>query len=543
MELELQQAWRNMHFNWPQRRSMIVRANTEVARLARGVGKTQGIISPRVVHNAFAMPRSLGGFVVPSWKKMYQDLWPALMAGIESLGYVEGKHFVMGKRGDKRWEQPYHRQRDWSNTLHWSCGSARTFLSQYNDTIGNGLSLDDIVAEEAKQLDSEHFYSSIIPAMRGNLDRFGHLAEHHSLLIVSDAGNTSASRWFEAYKKSMDPELINLIFLAAHRQQTLIDRIESGGLATSTAVRYEQEINSLDRDLNEMRKHAVYYHEASILDNIDIYGWDNLLRKEASMDPRLFASSLMNETVDVVEGAWYNGLDEKKHCYIPQHTSFTTSRGWDRAHLTSKDSRHDAEVVTNQPLDIAFDYGGKFNCMAVGQPFSDTYRIDHGFHGTHPEIFADVLHKFIEYFRHHHAKSVNYFYDDTAKDKHGTTRYTYHDTVISTLNENGWDINQIYIGKTPSPELRYEMTAHLLGLPSPAPVQWNPDNCSDMLTSLRLTQIQEGPNGIRKNKRPEGRPLEEQVHAPHYGDAVDTLLWGRFQIMEQRSLLPAFSLR
>lgn len=520
---------------------MVVRANTEVAKLARGVGKTEGIVAVRAQHNAYAMRRSHGGFVAPTWKKMFTDLWPQLINGLEGIGYVEGKHFVMGKRGDKRWDQPYRRPRDWSHTMHWNCGSARSFLSQYNSTIGNGQSFDDLIVEEGKMIDSEHFYSNTLPAMRGNLEHFGGMSEHHSLLIVSDAATTKAGKWFEAYKKQMDAEVITMILQAAYRQQKLFMTIRAGGLSESTVERYTQEINQLEKDLNELRKNAVYYHEASILDNIEVYGWENFLRKERTMNPYLFRSSLLNESIDTVEGAWYHNLDDRRHCYIPKVTSWTEAKGYDRERMSAQDSRRDAEIISTLPIDIALDYGGNFNCVAIGQQFVDQYRIDNGFHGTHPEVLGDVLMKVVNYYMHHTAKSINYFFDDTAKDKHGSTRFNYYDIVVSTFTDHGWDVNPVYIGQTPDPPLRYELTVHLL-TQDPAPVKWNPDNCSDMLTAMRLTQIREGPRGMAKDKRPEGRSLEEQVHAPHYGDAVDTLLWGRFQIMDQRSDMPSFSI-
>lgn len=519
---------------------MVVRANTEVAKMARGVGKTLGIISPRMAHNAFAMKRSLGGLVAPSYKKFFTELVPSIFSGLDRLGYVEGKHYVIGRRGNKRWEQPYNRVFDWDHAMHWCCGSGRAFISQDRPGMGNGLSFDDLIVEEAKLINAQRFYDSTRPAMRGNTQYFGGMSEHHSLLIVSDAGSSPSTRWWESYAEQMDEEVITMILQCAYRQQQLIESIRKGNLSTNSHKRYIQEIATLDKDLNELRKDAVYYHTASALDNIDLIGWENFLKMEKTMSPILFGRSMMNETADSIEGAWYHGFDESKHTYTPKATSWTVARGYNRDRLAVKDARHDAEILSNLPIDIAFDYGGRFNCMAIGQSFSDLYRIDNGLHATHPDTITDVVMAFVQYYLHHQNKQVNYFYDKTARDKHGTTRFTYEDIVLNTLRDNGWHVNPVYFGRVPEPKSRYELTVHLLGQPTP-PVQWNPDNCSDMIMSMCQTQIREGRNGMEKDKRPESGPLEEQIHAPHYGDAVDTLLWGRFQVMEQASGQPAFS--
>lgn len=533
--------WKRTHFNWPQRRSMIVRANIEVAKFSRGVGKSKGVVGPRLSHNAFAMPRSVGALLGPTYKKLKKDILGSILDGLSSLGYVEEQHYVIGKRGPRNWPQPYNRVKEWGDLIHWCTGSVRVLLSQDQPGMGNGLNLDDIIVEEAKLIDSERFYQDTFPAMRGNLQHFGHLSEHHGLLIVSDAGATPEARWFEKFKDRMDKEVITMILQAAYRQQQHIIALNKGGLTSGTQRMYMGQINQLEKDLVYLRKNAVHYHEANALDNIDVIGWDRFLNAEASMPDRDFRRSYLNESVDQVDGAWYHGLDETIHCYVPKTTAHTIARGHDKESRNTFDCRDDAEILTNAPIDIALDYGGKFNCMAVGQSFFDTYRIDNGFHGTHPEVLGDVLDKFINHYRYHHHKTVNYFFDNTAKDKHGTTRFTYYDIVMSKLSDNGWDVNPVYIGKTPPPEHRYEMMVHLLRR-TDRPVQWNPDNCSDMLASMKLTQIREGSLGIKKDKRPEGRSDAEQVHAPHYGDAVDTLLWARFNMSERPGPLPAFSL-
>lgn len=515
------------HFTWPQRRSLIIRPKTEVAIIGRGGGKTVKIITPRMVHNAFAMPRSLGGFMTPTFKKLFTELFPGIFEGLDELGLVEGRHYMVGKRGPRKWELPYHRMRDWTHAMHWCSGSARAFISQDPGMKGSGqgLSMDDMIVEEAALIDGFRFENKIRQAIRGNLNHFGGMSEHHSLLIVTDRGDTKKARWYEKYKADMDPEVIEMIFKAYYELQQLVLKVRKGGLSEATHTRYLQEIKLLEEDLNYLRSIATYYHEASVLDSIEVYGWDKLLRDEKTMDPTMFRRSLLNEAVDVVEGAWYSHLDESIHCYSPATTSWTTARGYDRDRMSSKDCRHDAEILPDLPLEIAMDYGGHFNCMVVGQKFQDVLRIDNGLHGAHPMTTGDVVTLFTKYYAAHPTKLVHYYVDDTAKDTHGTTIHRYYDVVMNVLTQAGWDVRPIHIGQTPEPKLRYEMFVSLLRQPEPS-VMWNPDNCADMLISMRNVRIQEGPKGIRKNKNEEKGPIEDQVHAPHYSDAVDTLVWG-----------------
>jgi hypothetical protein len=344
------------------------------------------------------------------------------------------------------------------------------------------------------------------------------------------------------YKELMDPELIELIFQGAYQRLKLIQAIQSGTLAERTVTDYQYQIRALEVDLDEMRCHATYYHEASALDNIDVIGWENFLNMEATMNPRIFKTSILNEEDDFVEGAWYADLDEEKHTYTPTHTSWTIERGYDRDRMNARDCRHDAEILPSLPIDIAMDYGGKFNCLAVGQLFNDLFRIDNGFHATWPQTTADVVKQFTQYYAQHRNKTVHYYYDHTALDRHGASSFSYYDTVYNTLYEAGWNVVPVDIGQTAAPKLRYEMFSSLLRQAQP-PVMWNPDNCKDMLASMKLVQIKDGRNGIEKNKKLEkSESLEDQVHAPHYSDAVDTLVWGRLNTTGAYGSIPMPSL-
>jgi|APTNR8051073442_1049403.scaffolds.fasta_scaffold00075_11 hypothetical protein len=534
------QEWRRKHFNRPQRRSMIVRAKYEVAVLARGVGKTEGIMAPRWAHNAFAMRRSTGALITPTFKKLFTEVIPSIYSGLEELGYIEGRHFTIGKPGPDHWPKPYKKPRDWSHAMHWCVGSARAFVSQDREGMGNGLSVDDITVEEAKLVNGQRFNDSTRQILRGGLQHFADRPEHQSLLFVSDRPTTPEQKWFLSYAKGHDPELINLILQGAYKQQQWIEAIRGGQISQRTVEDYTRKIQEMERDLDQLRGVATYYHEASALDNIEIIGWDNFLDMEKRMPPRLFATSIMNEELDDVQGTFYPDYLEDRNTYLPAPTSWTTDRGVDRDRLTARDCRHDAEIISSLPIDIGMDYGGRINCLVVGQMWRDELRVDNDFHVITPGRTRDVVTAFCKYYRTHTNKLVYYHYDKTALDPHGASSHTYFQVVQGTLMENGWQVVPVYIGQTPSPKRRYEMIGSALrqGI-----VKLNPYNCRDLIQSMKLTEIREGKNGMEKNKSREGKvPPEEEVLNPHMGDAFDTLLWGRLVHLQTQGQVPLTSL-
>lgn len=520
-------------------------ANVEVAELTRGSGKSQMIMAPRIMHVGYRMRRSLIGLITPSYKKFFTELIPGLYNGWDGLGYIEGVHYVVGKQGPKNWDRPYNRMRDWSNAIHLAPGSAVAVISQDREYMGVGMSFDFLIGDEARLLNGESFMNKTRQALRGNLNRWGPdspnpRSEHLGMLLLTDKGLSKKSRWYQRFKEDYNEKLINLILEVEYERQQRELALLTKDLAPNTREQYAKEIAAYEDTLNVLRRNATYYHTSTALDNIDVIGWDNFMSMYRNMDPRDFARSMMNEDVDFVEGGWY-ALEDNVHFYVPAVTSYTTARGLDRDRISSKDCRHDAEIHPGLPLDIALDYGGNINTMAIGQYQGDMLRIDNGMHALNPAILDDLLKSFTDYYKNHRCKVVNYFWDHTAKHPTASSRFNYYEIVCNFLRAAGWEVRDIYIGHTPDPKERYEMTASLLRQ-RPTPVQWNPDNCRDMVISMQLTRIKDGHGGFRKNKSAEGRvPIEEEIHNPHYGDAVDTLLWGRFQILGEQGMgsLPA----
>jgi hypothetical protein len=540
MKLIDQSQAKKVHFNWPQRRGALVRARIEAFIGSRGVGKTQGFASERLSWNAFRMKRSLGGLVVPSFKKFFTQFIPSLYNGLQALGYEEGRDYVIGEEGPREWLRPYNRIYDWEYALHWRCGSALAFISQDRVGSGNGLSLDYVGVEEAKLVDDKRFQEDTVPAIRGNKQHFGDMSEHGSMFFVTDRPTNRKGKWIYTYREQMDKELLAHIWRVLIRKQELEQAIQSGRLAATTVADYTSEVTKAERLLNELRKDCVYYHEGSILDNIDVIGLEKLVTMDRAMDPSQFDAAVLNYEVDFVDGPFYADFDEDTHCYLAGITPFTAARGYTHADQVL-DSRDDGEIMAELPLDIGMDFGGKFNCMAVGQQYDDLLRIDRGFHAVQPAMTVDVVGMFIRHFRFHKNKKVYFFHDHTSLQHHGISPYCYRDVVVDALRAAGWEVIPVFIGTTPAPKLRHVMWSQLLRS-RPCPVMWNRDNCEDMIASIRLTAIREGRNGLEKDKSAEGGAAEDQVHAPHYGDACDTLVYGRVHTLSSRVDLPMTTL-
>lgn len=536
-----------LHYNLPQIRGAVVRARTEILLAARRAGKTTGVIAERVSWNAFQLPRSLGGIMMPSHKKFLTSFISSFIDGLESLGYVEEKDFFIGRRGPKHWEQPYHRPKKYDYALHWRSGSAESFISQFAGSAGAGQTLDRLVGDEAKYLDGDQFEEETLAAMSGHPHIFRDEPEHRSLLITSDRPYAAKGRWFFKYKDLMDPVVIRAIMQLQVEIQHYELRIRKGGLTDGTVATYQHRIRQLHQANNILRAQATYWHEATTIDNIHAVGLPYIKLMAEKMDPIPFRVSLLNEDVAFVTGGFYPDLDDDYHGYHPQASSWTVSLGIDRAaraKLTAPDCRHDAELQPKLPLEIAMDYGSSFNCVVVAQRFDRTLRFDNALHVYHPLKVRDVVHRFIEYYLHHPCKEVIYYYDQTAVGHDGRSSFSYMEIVVDELRKAGWSVKPVYIGPQPKHHLRYELWGEFLSKETNPPfdVRFNLDNCENLLMSMHSTAAkQDGREGFRKDKSAEKDPAYDQAHAPHLSDAADTLLIGHSSNVMDRVSLPSAS--
>jgi hypothetical protein len=106
-----------LHFNIPQIRSMIVNAPEEWGVMARGTGKTKGIIAPKSAQYLDMMPRCVGVFVAATFQQLLTRTLPPVVAGWERMGYRHGVHFLIGSKPSAKWKETWNWQGPYHSTI------------------------------------------------------------------------------------------------------------------------------------------------------------------------------------------------------------------------------------------------------------------------------------------------------------------------------------------------------------------------------------------------------------------------------------------
>lgn len=521
-----------IHLNRAQLEVNVVAARDTMAVLARGTGKTEGILAPAQHRNAMTMPRSLGVNVGATFAQILTRTLPAIVKGWEKLGYRRDEHYFIGHYAPKAWgwNKPYFAPIDPKYTIHWFTGAAIQLVSQDGYGMANGISADYIHGDEAKLLNHEKLKSELLPVNRGNNQYFGHLSQHHSLLFTTDLPTSSRGQWILDKANQCDRKLVNLIIEMQYKINEIRSKMHT--YTESTYDRQHAHIEKLERQIALLRMNCVHYIEASALVNIDVLGLEYFKQMKRNLSPFDFQTSILNQKVRSTDKSFYPLFDEHIHTYEKYNSSYFEEVGYNFDKLIADDCRADGDLIPSEALDISIDYGASINIMAVGQQRNENQEdIIKEFFVLTPKILDDLLLKFIAYYRFHKMKVVNYFYDHTAVGKSGMSSKSYRDVVAETLTRAGWTVNHMYMGQAPGHENKHRFWAEVMreenpGLPK---FRMNRGNCPSLKKSMEDAPWKQSEDGFKKDKSSEKNDNYPQEFATHGSDAVDQLMWGKFK--------------
>lgn len=515
------------HFNKPQLRSMSVGANEEYAVWGRGTGKSEGLIAPRTFRNVEVMPRGHGCFVGSTYLQLLERTLPPVIKGWEQMGWVRGRDFWIRERPPKHLNipQPIVGPITTEHCIFFRNGAVASMVSQDRPGSANGKTVHWIAGDEAKFLDKAKLDNELLMTNRGDERYFGGIPEFHSLLFCTDMPTSKSAMWILDEEKRADPKRIQLLLDIRTKIYALYGEL----------IAYPRRRNQILAKIadwqiywNEVRKNTVFFSEASTLDNIHGFGAKNIARLREKLPAFIFQTAILNKRPFLTENAFYPDLDDH-HFYDWEDHAFLNLQPVD---LFGKglfdDSRKDGDVDKYRPLDISIDYGAHINPMLVGQPDGRTYRILKELYVRHPERLGDLAREFCRYYKHHPMKEVNFFFDHTAIGTTATSATSPKDLFREILEENGWVVNDRYIGPTPDPENRYELWGRALRANDNRlfSVRFNRHNTEFVRISMQQAQIEQGTTGFRKDKKDEKNLTLDQRETTHFSDAIDNLLYG-----------------
>ena len=520
---------KSVYFNTPQRLTQLIGANTTVIVAGRRTGKTDSIASPFVLRNMQRMPGSTGGIVVPTFKHGLTNTLPGLFAAWKRWGFINGIHYVVGRRPPKSFAKPIIEPSDYEHVISFYNGSCAIIISQDRPGSSNSLTLSWILVDEAKFIDYERLKDETLPANGGIKSHFGHHSCNHSMMILSDMPQTQKGSWFLHYEDKMDKELIATIEGTVYeiwRTKERIRALNAKGVAVPPYLK--SYLRRLDTNLNKMRSVAVYYKEYSSIENLQLLGENYIKQMKRDLTPKTFQTSILCQRIGIAQDGFYSSMKES-HKYNASDFAYLDSLGYD-FNPNLLDCRADADVNPHAPICIGMDYNANINWIVAGQPNGRRLNIIKSFYVKFERKIPALIEEFCRYYANHQNKTVVYYYDTTALGaNYAVNEQDFHWVVCHEFERHGWQVEDVYLGNPMRHDEKYLLINQGFAGKQRLMPFFNRQNNDDLILAVQSAGVTRGRNGFRKDKGGEKLAETEEdllQHRTDGTDAFDTLYIG-----------------
>lgn len=546
--------WLSYHFN----------ANKMFVQAGRATGKTDFIITPRLIRITESMPRGVSAFLGNSIKQLFSKTLPTAICAIErTTPYREGQHFFRGQPPRSlNFERPLVTPREWSNILYFYNGHIWHCISMEVKASANGQNLCSIIGDEARYLPGEKVREEVFPAIRGLT--FDHPAYseknpfYKSYMLVSDAPITAKQAWMQEFEKlqtfTVNKQIVKMLkdfLIAQHHGIDLSD----------------EEIAPLFlKKLKFLQARSTAYFNFSTLENIDILGDRYIKDMEMNLSDFVFRTSILNQRVNKVEGCYYFFFDpDGIHGYLPSEQSQMTvledsmtvvrkniydrkrgynidiayeapdfdkisnrriitqdeiERGLVSDEFEAADCRFDTDIRSGLPLRISFDWNKGICAVVTGQIYpvsgvdcinvlSARYVKEKG------KRIRSLCREWADYYEPHRRQcnQVIHYYDSTANQganyaDENWEQTRFYNIVYEELTHRGWNVQNVCTGQPKAHYLKFQFMEDFLTGKTQFHLRMNTENCSVLIVAMKATSKIIGKQGPMKNKSGEKRNNE-----------------------------------
>ena len=520
---------KKVYFNKPQRLTQLIGANTTVIVAGRRTGKTDSIAAPFVLRNMQRMLGSTGGIVVPTFKHGLTNTIPGLLAAWKRWGYVEGLHYVVGKKPPKSFRQPIIDPKDYEHIISFYNGSVAVIISQDRPGSSNSLTLSWLLVDEAKFIDYAKLKDETLPANGGIKSYFGKHSFNHSIMILSDMPQTQKGSWFLHYRDKMDSELIATIEATVYEIWRTKERIRTLNAKGEPVPPYlKGYLRRLDRDLNKMRSVAVYYREYSSIENLQLLGENYIKQMKRDLTPLTFQTSILCRRIGIAKDGFYSSMREG-HKYDANDNQYLDTLGFDYD-FSALDSRADKDVDPDAPICIGMDYNANINWIVAGQPRERRLNVIKSFYVKFERKIPALVEDFCRYYASHRNKTVVFYYDATALgSNYAVNEQDFRWVVVHEFERQGWRCEAVYLGNPMRHDEKYLLINQGFAGKQRLMPFFNRSNNEDLILAIQSAGVSRGRNGFRKDKSGEKVAESEEdllEHRTDGTDAFDTLYIG-----------------
>ena len=373
----------------------------------RGMAKSTVIQARRIQRVISDMPGAPTAFVAKTYADLINNIMPAVQNGLKLLGWIEGVHYVAGKRPPLEWLQRCSViVKEFKNVYSFWNGSVMFLGSLDNPSLLAGKSVVHCFFDEAKYA-SDVRAARVMPILRGDAITYGRSHYFGGVTITTDMPDVTEGEydWYFRYAAEMDPERIIRIVQAADQRNRLLIKLMKENRSAKPNVkrieRLERKIDYYTEGLLKLRKNQTFFINLSSLINIDILTVDYAKRLyNGALEMHEFLKSVLGMKPGVRKSARFYVLFGDEHKYADGTNSGVPA-------FSSSELKY---LNPDRELEGGMDFGNMLS-LVIGQPDGRLFRIHKNLYVLPPEWYRELADEFLSFFAGHRCKRLVLFYD------------------------------------------------------------------------------------------------------------------------------------
>jgi hypothetical protein len=217
-EQNLTQNFEEYYMNAMQIRANVVDANVMIVEGARAVGKTDGVMGPRIIRVANDMPGELSFLVHKTYAALMINVWPNIQAYFSRPVTVNGRSileygidYVVGEtKIPSHFRLPRYPVSYPKHSILFRNGHHLQLVSSDQPESVAGRSGVHAFIEEMKHNKGEKLKTRLFPSLRGSSAETRKSHYYQGITGVSDTAriDLGEDNWFEEYENNVDHERI-----------------------------------------------------------------------------------------------------------------------------------------------------------------------------------------------------------------------------------------------------------------------------------------------------------------------------------------------
>lgn len=420
----------------------VVDPNNLFVEGARAVGKTEGVMGPRIIRVANDMPGELSFLVHKTYIALMTNVWPNIQAYFSRPVLVNGRvrpmleygiDYIVGEsKIPSHFRKPRYPIAYPKHSILFRDGHHLQMVSSDQPESVAGRSGVHAFIEEMKHNKGEKLKTRLFPSLRGSSAEIRRSQYYQGITGVSDTARVDLGEddWFEAYENNVKVDLIEEIATVSlhlnaalyKRYKLLIQQRQTSNPVTLECIRLE--IQKTDRTIAlwtpriaDMRRNSTLYIRASSFCNKDILGPKFFKTQIETLDIDEFLTSICAIRHKEVVNKFFANFNKEKHQFADSYIYQSIMRLDLKEHFLVT-SRYLTHYNKRDELLVGYD-PGHFSSLVVGQEknYGTELRIIKEFFCHYPDEQPELARQFYEFFGQDAVNKHIILYPDRAGNK------------------------------------------------------------------------------------------------------------------------------